>query len=63
MKTNTKSIVTPMIKEEMKELLKETEETIAACILKKDGRDSTFTVVDLWRMQKKHKTLGSSTRW
>jgi len=63
MKTNTKRIVNPVIKEEIKELLKETKETIAADILKNNGPDSTFTVVDLWRMQKKHKTLGSSTKW
>ena len=27
------------------------------------GTTTKFGIVDLWRMQKKHKTLGCSTRW
>ena len=47
----------------MKELLSETKETIATGILKNNKTKRTFAVVDLWNMQKKHKTLGSSTKW
>jgi len=43
--------------------LKETKETIASDLIIKKDKSSTFTVVDLWRLQKKHKSLGSSTRW
>ncbi|MBC7535988.1 MAG: hypothetical protein H7258_09875 [Ferruginibacter sp.] len=63
MKTNTISNVTPISKNEMEALLKETKETIATGILKNVSKKQTFGVIDLWRMQKKHKTLGSSTKW
>ncbi len=53
----------PLGSEEMKELLKETKETMATGIVKNNASGSTFTLIDLWRVQKKHKTLGSSTRW
>ena len=59
MKTNTRGIVAPINEKELKELCTETKETI----YKNNLTNSTFAVVDLWRMQKKHKTLGSSTRW
>jgi len=62
MKTTNKGIIQPINKDEMNELLKETEEKIATGFTKKTG-SGTFGIVDLWRMQKKHKTLGSSTRW
>ncbi|HPH85381.1 MAG TPA: hypothetical protein PLC48_07960 [Ferruginibacter sp.] len=63
MKTNYTSIFTPVDKKGIDELLKETKETIASDLLLKKEKSSTFTVVDLWRLQKKHKSLGSSTRW
>jgi len=63
MKTITGSIVIPMNETEKKELLKETKETIATDLLKKNGTNKTFGVLDLWRMQKRQKTLGSSTKW
>ena len=59
MKTNTVGIVAPINEKEMKESCNETKEIIG----KKNGFNSTFAAVDLWRMQKKHKTLGSSVRW
>ena len=59
MKTNTTGIVTPINEKELKELCTETKETIG----KNNGSNATFAAVDLWRMQKKHKTLGSSVRW
>lgn len=63
MKTITGSLVIPMNESEKKELLKETKETIATELLKKNGATKTFGVLDLWRMQKRQKTLGSSTKW
>jgi len=63
MKTTNSGVITPINKNEMKELLKETKETIATGIIKKIGSNQTFALVDLWRVQKKQKTLGSSTKW
>jgi hypothetical protein len=63
MKTMKDHINMPIGSEEMKELLKETKETLASGAVKSNAPGSTFTQIDLWRLQKKHKTLGSSTRW
>lgn len=63
MKTTNNSISVPIKQNEMKELLKETKETIAKDIIKNNTTPTTFTIIDLWRVQKKKKTLGSSTKW
>ena len=63
MKTTNNSISVPIKQNEMKELLKETKETIAKDIIKNNATPTTFTIIDLWRVQKKKKTLGSSTKW
>ena len=63
MKTNTTTGITPIGKNEMEALLKQTKETLATGVLKNVSKKQTFGVIDLWRMQKKHKTLGSSTKW
>ena len=63
MKTNYTAIISPVDKKGIDALLKETKETIASDLIVKKDKSSTFTVVDLWRLQKKHKSLGSSTRW
>ncbi len=63
MKTNMHHTVVSLDKDELKELLKETKETIATTHRKSNSGNHTFGPIDLWRMQKKHKTLGSSTRW
>ena len=63
MKTTNNSITVPIKQNEMKELLKETKETIAKDIIKNNTTPTTFTIIDLWRVQKKKKTLGSSTKW
>ncbi|CAN5820247.1 hypothetical protein BH11BAC4_BH11BAC4_25180 [soil metagenome] len=63
MKMNDRSIGTSMIEKKVKELFKETKETLATELMKDKAANSTFTVVDLWRTQKKQKTLGSSTKW
>ena len=63
MKTNNTTGITPIGKNEMEALLKQTKETLATGVLKNVSKKQTFGVIDLWRMQKKHKTLGSSTKW
>jgi len=63
MKTTNGRSITPIDKKEMKELFTETNETIATGNLKNNVSASTFALVDLWRVQKKKKTLGSSTKW
>lgn len=62
MKTDMNGIVSPIIKDELKDLLKETKETLATDV-KSSKNKPGFGPIDLWRMQKKHKTLGSSVRW
>jgi hypothetical protein len=63
MKTNYTAIFSPVDKKGIDELLKETKETLASDLLAKKDRPATFAVVDLWKLHKKHKSLGSSTRW
>ncbi len=63
MKTNAAVIIDTISKENMEELLKETRETLAKEFLTVTKRKQSFGTLDLWRMQKKHKTLGSSTKW
>jgi len=53
----------PIDNSELKELLKETPETIATDIIKRNNTQPLFASVDLWRVQKKQRTLGSSTKW
>lgn len=62
MKMTTVGIVTPINKEEMKELLRETKETLATAVCK-SGPPSTFGLVDLWRVRKNNKTLSSLRRF
>jgi hypothetical protein len=61
MKTTTVGIVTPINKDEMNELLKETKETIATGVCK-NGSNITFGLVDLWRVRKTNKTSSSLRR-
>ena len=58
-----KGIIIPIDNNGLNELLIETKETIATGALKNNGPATTFTLIDLWRVQKKKKTLGSSTKW
>ncbi len=62
MKTATMGIVTPINKDEMKELLKETKETLAANVLKSTAENPVFGSVDLWRVRKNHRTMASMRR-
>ena len=63
MKSTNSRIDTAIEKNELKELFTEIKETIATGNLKNNVPASTFAMVDLWRVQKKKKTLGSSTKW
>jgi len=62
MKSDVMGIGAPINKEELKELLKETKETIAVDA-KTDGIvNRSFGVVDLWNVQKKQRTTTSMMR-
>lgn len=54
MNSNTVSMAMPISKEELNELMKETKETIA---LNCNHQNTTgFAAVDLWNVQKKHRS-------
>ncbi len=61
MKTNIMGTGAQINKEELKELLKETKETIAIDA-KLENSNRTFGAVDLWNVQKKHRTTSSMMR-
>ena len=62
MKSDVMGIGAPINKEELKELLKETKETIAVDA-KTDGIvNRSFGVVDLWNVQRKQRTTTSMMR-
>jgi hypothetical protein len=63
MKTSTVGIVTPMNKEELKELFKETIETLATGLLNNKADNTTFAAVDLWKLRKNYKTSASLRRF
>jgi hypothetical protein len=60
MKMNNVGVIDPINKNEIEETIKEITSTH---LQEKSSRKQTFFAIDLWRMQKKHKTLGSSVRW
>ncbi|MBL0144437.1 MAG: hypothetical protein IPP48_00345 [Chitinophagaceae bacterium] len=49
-------------KNDLKELLKETKETLATDV-KVDGNQRVFGAVDLWNAQKRQRTSISMRRW
>ena len=62
MKSDVMGIGAPINKKDLKELLKETKETIAVDA-KTDGvNDRSFGVVDLWNVQRKQRTTASMMR-
>ncbi|MEY2916807.1 MAG: hypothetical protein RIS73_521 [Bacteroidota bacterium] len=61
MKSDVMGIGAPINKKELKELLKETKETIAVDA-KNDGNNRSFGVVDLWNVQKRQRTTTSMMR-
>ena len=52
--------MSPLKKEELKELLKETEETLATGIRQEDR---SFGTVDMWNRQKRQRTSLQMRRW
>lgn len=63
MKTNIMGIVNPINKEELKELFKETKETLAIDHLKKMNEKSSFRTIDLWKIRKNTKSTTSLRRF
>lgn len=63
MKMSNTGIITPVNKDEMKELLKETKETLAVHALKNMTGNREFGSVDLWRVRKNHRTMVSMRRF
>ena len=61
MKTNVMTTGNALNKEDLKELLKETKETLAV-----DAKDTennpSFSVVDMWNVQKRQRTAAAMTR-
>lgn len=62
MKIDTMGIGTPISKKDLKELTKETKETIAVDAANEDQQRS-FGVVDLWNVRKKQRISASLNRW
>lgn len=60
MKTNNVGVIDPINNNEVEET---TKEIVPSYIQEKVAQKQMFYAIDLWRMQKKHKTLGSSVRW
>jgi|APDOM4702015073_1054812.scaffolds.fasta_scaffold506909_1 hypothetical protein len=61
MKSDVMGIVTRISKEDLKELLKETKETLAVDV-KINVNTRSFGAIDLWNMQKRHTTSASRVR-
>jgi hypothetical protein len=61
MKSDVMGIGAPINKKDLKELLKETKETLAVDA-KTDGNNRSFGVVDLWNVQKRQRTTASMMR-
>ena len=61
MKTNVMATGSALNKEDLQELLKETEETLAADI-KADENNPSFSVVDLWNVHKRQRTTTTMMR-
>ncbi len=64
MKSDVMGIGAPISKKDMKELLKETKETIAVDVDVTTSGSNTrsFGVVDLWNVQKRQRTTASMMR-
>jgi hypothetical protein len=61
MKTNVMATGSALNKEDLQELLKETEETLAADV-KADENNPSFSVVDLWNVHKRQRTTTTMMR-
>ena len=62
MKADVMGIGAPINKKDLKELTKETKETIAVDATT-DGNNRSFGVVDLWNVRKRQRTSASMSRW
>ena len=63
MKQETMGLVIPINKEQMKELTKETKETLAIHAIDAAESNRTFGSVDLWNSRKNQRTMASMRRW
>jgi hypothetical protein len=63
MKQESMGLVIPINKEKMKELTKETKETLAAHALQTAEGNRSFGSVDLWNARKQQRTMASMRRW
>ena len=61
MKTNVMAAGNALNKEDLKELLKETKETLAADV-KAEENNPSFGVVDLWNVHKRQRTSTTMMR-
>ena len=59
---STMGIVAPINKDEMKELLKETKETLAIDTVKNGDQHLAFGAIDLWKVRKNHRSMFSMRR-
>jgi hypothetical protein len=59
MKQETMGVVIPINKQQMKELTKETKETLAGNVI----TSRVFGSVDLWNSRKNQRTTTSMRRW
>ena len=62
MKNDTMGIGTPISKKDLKELTKETKETIATNVATEEHQRS-FGAVDMWNVRKRQRTSASMSRW
>ena len=60
MKTSNELSVTTNGEEQKKDGIKANN---SSAFTETNSSNAPFGILDLWRMQKKHKTLGSSIRW
>lgn len=56
-------LVIPINKEQMKELTKDTKETLAAHAIHTEEGNRSFGSVDLWKARKQQRTMTSMRRW
>lgn len=63
MKQETMGVVIPINKEQMKELTRETKETLATNVIGKSAGNRAFGSVDLWNSRKNQRSTTSMRRW
>ena len=63
MKNDTMGLLIPINKQQMKNLTKETKETLAAHVLQQPQNHRTFSSVDLWNTRRNFRTMTSMRRF